>query len=320
MFSLIDLAADLGFDGVNVSFFPPEYVEIGGRDGDHLQRVRDHVERRGIGIDLETSGTAPAHLAGVLRIAGTVGARYLRTYTTGPEAGAARVDKAIGELRSAAALAEEVGIPILLENHEDLCGVDVASILAAVDSPWVGALFDYVNSLLFGEDPGTALDALAPWIRSAHLKDCVLLPAEPEAALPARLLGVPIGDGTAPVLDLTSRLVALGVGRICFENTWSYAAPLRHTQPGPASGGREGRFVDRPLVGPGEMIDIAGLRATDPERVVELERWALRRSMAWLDAQIRPLMATSPGMAGPTARAWPVPKPGSAGRKLSPRS
>ena len=290
MFSLIDLAADLGFDGVNVSFFPPDYVEICGRDTGHLQRVRDHVDRRGMGIDLETCGTSPAHLACLLRIAGTVGAKYLRTYTVGPEAGSARVDKAIDDLRSAVALAQEAGIPILLENHEDLSGADVASILAAVDSPWVCALFDYVNSLLFGEDPETALDAMAPWIRSAHLKDCVLLPAEPIASLPSRLLGVPVGDGTAPVLDLTKRLLALGVGRICFENTWSYMAPFRRPIAGSTGDGDSLRFLRRPLTAPGEISDITVLRATDPDRVVELERWALRRSMGWLEAEIKPLL------------------------------
>ena len=290
VFSLIDLAADLRFDGVNVSCAPPDYVEICGRSADHLRRVRDHAQRRGIGIDLETRSTSPMHLADMLQVAATVGAGYLRTYTVGTEVGDARTGKAIEDLRTAAAFAEQAGIPILLENHEDLCGADVGSILAAVDSPWVCGLFDYVNSMLFAEGPEVALDAMAPWVRSAHLKDCVLLPAEPAAALPARLLGVPLGDGIAPVVELTRRLVAMGIDRICFENTWSYVAAFRSLQDGENRNGDGLRFLDRPLRGPGEFTGIDALRAADPKRVVQLEERTLLQSIAWLEAEIKPLL------------------------------
>jgi hypothetical protein len=38
--------------------------------------------------------------------------------------------------------------------------------------------------------------------------------------------GVPFGAGTLPVGEITDRLYEAGVRRFCFENVWSYVAPI----------------------------------------------------------------------------------------------
>ncbi|PSH56465.1 sugar phosphate isomerase/epimerase family protein [Phyllobacterium sophorae] len=280
VFSLVDLAADLGFDGINVSCFEP-YIEISGIEPAHLRKLRAHLEKRGILIDIETAGTEPAHIERWLGIAQELGAGFLRTYTKGTLDRRLRVEEAKANLAQAAHAAERAGIPLLLENHEDISASEVAEILTHVDSPWVQGLFDYVNSMLFYEDPLTSLDLMRPWIRSAHLKDCVILaPGE------GGLLGVPIGGGNAPVAEITSQLLASGVDRICFENTWGYQAAMRDRR-GSANLG-EGFFQHpvTPLREPAEYVDIDSLITKDPGKVAELEYWALGESLKWLKHKI----------------------------------
>ncbi|MGX5805581.1 sugar phosphate isomerase/epimerase family protein [Bradyrhizobium sp. Arg314] len=280
VFSLVDLAADLGFDGLNVSCFEP-YIEISGIEPAHLRKLRAYLEKRGMLIDIETAGTEPAHIKRWLGIAQELGAGFLRTYTKGTSDRRLRVEEAKTNLAQAAPAAERARIPLLLENHEDIAASDVAEILEQVDSPWVQGLFDYVNSMLFYEDPLTSLELMRPWIRSAHLKDCVILaPGE------GGLLGVPIGAGNAPVAKITSELMQLGVDRICFENTWSYQAAMRDCR-GSAKLG-EGFFQHpvRPLREPAEYTRIDDLLAKDPAMVVEFECWALRQSLQWVNTEL----------------------------------
>ncbi|AYG64364.1 sugar phosphate isomerase/epimerase family protein [Rhizobium jaguaris] len=281
VFALVDLAADLGFDGLNVSCFEPNYVEISGIELAQLRKLRAYLEKRNMLIDIETAGTEPAHIERLLEIGREVGAGYLRTYTKGTPDRRLRVEEAKADLAQAALLAERAGIPLLLENHEDLAASEIAEILSDVDSPWVQGLFDYVNSMLFYEDPLTSLELMRPWIRSAHLKDCIILAPDQGG-----LLGVPIGAGNAPVAEMTSALIGSGVDRICFENTWAYQAAMRDRRGNSALG--EGYFRNpvRPLREPGEYIHIKDLLAMDPAKVVEFEYWALGHSLQWLKAEI----------------------------------
>ncbi|WEX79321.1 sugar phosphate isomerase/epimerase (plasmid) [Sinorhizobium numidicum] len=282
VFSLVDLAADLGFDGLNVSCFElNNYLEISGIEPAHLRKLRAYLEKRGILIDIETAGTEPAHLERLLGIAREVGAGYLRTYTNGTPDRRLRVEEAKTNLSQAALAAERAGIPVLLENHEDLAACEVAEILEHVCSPWIQGMFDYVNSMLFYEDPLTSLELMRPWIRSAHLKDCLILPPGEGG-----LLGVPIGAGHAPVAEMTAALVSSGVDRVCFENTWGYQAAMRDRRGSAKLGKGFFQHPGRPLREPGEYTHVHDLLARDPGRVAELEHWALRQSLQWLKAEL----------------------------------
>lgn len=284
IFSLIDLAAELGFDGVNVSAQLPGYIEISGRERDHLRKVRRHVEHRGLLIDIETRGTEVAHLSDCLTMAADVGAGHLRTYTTGTSDRSQRMSEAKLNLSQVAPMAERLGISVLLENHEDLCGAEVADILASVNSPWIRALFDYVNSMLFFEHPYESLEAMKPWITSAHLKDCVLLPPTLQGE-GGTMLGVPIGAGITPVAELTQRLVSLGIDRICFENTWSYRAAMRDRRSRDKGHERFPSWATPHAVPADWRVEAAELAQSNPRKLVELEMEALHDSLRWLRTQ-----------------------------------
>lgn len=225
IFAFLDKAAELGFSGVNVSAFPPNFYTLNGAEPGHVRAIRNRVEANKLLIDIECNGTAPAHLTSMLDLAGRLGAGYLRTYVK-PDVAETRqrIDDAVRDLSAIGPVAERAGIPLLLENHEDFTGPEMAEILRRVGHPFIAALYDYGNSMVFMEEPLTTLEHMRPWIRSAHMKDHVTIPVGAAGNSEPIWLGVPLGEGFIPVVEATRRLVAAGVDRICYENCWAYAA------------------------------------------------------------------------------------------------
>jgi sugar phosphate isomerase/epimerase len=285
VFAVLDRAVAEGYAGVAINVNGPRYRFLGGDDEAHVARVADAVRERGLDLDIETSGTAPAHLATLLGLAARLGARHLRTYTRHAGARADVVARTVADLRAAAPLAERAGIPLLLENHEEFTGREIAAILERVAHPAVGALYDYGNSMMRREDPLDCLDAMLPWTRKAHLKDHVVLAAADAPGGQAVVAGVPIGRGNLDVVETTRRLLAAGMDRIAFENVWSYTAPIGPRQDGlPEQPLGAGAF--RTLPGPWApevyLPDAEAVAASDPARVVALEARAYAEARAWL--------------------------------------
>jgi sugar phosphate isomerase/epimerase len=174
-------------------------------------------------LELDTSDTRVENMSTMLRVAAACGADTLRTYTKYTAPLAEVIELTIRDLRAVASLAADLGVLVVLENHEDFTGPVLAQILGAVDHHSVRALYDYGNSQMVGEDPLAALAAMAPFIERVHAKDHVLLHG-PDGPV---VQGVPFGSGRLPVGEITDRLYAAGVRRFCYENVWSYTAPLK---------------------------------------------------------------------------------------------
>lgn len=177
-YSIVDLldrcVAD-GNPGIGLNVNGPGYRFLGGDDPAHIAMVADAIRSRGLEVDIETSGTDPVHLTHLLDLAERLGAGHLRTYTRHAGPRPQVLDATIADLVDIGPVAADRGIPVLLENHEEFTGVEVARILERVDHPSVGALYDYGNSMMLREDPLEALEAMLPWTRKAHLKDHVVM-------------------------------------------------------------------------------------------------------------------------------------------------
>jgi sugar phosphate isomerase/epimerase len=225
VFAYIDEMAERGFTGVNVSANGPGLRDLCGETPEHFARVRAAVSDAGLRLELDTSDTRREHMARMIDVAVACGADTLRTYTKYQGAGTLGeiIDWTIDDLRAVAPVAADAGVLVVLENHEDFTGPVLARILGEVDHPSVRALYDYGNSQMVGEDPFDALAAMAPFIARVHGKDHVMLHG-PDGPV---VQGVPFGTGRLDALETTNRLYAAGVRRFCFENVWSYVAPLR---------------------------------------------------------------------------------------------
>ena len=223
VFRYLQEMAAIGFTGVNVSANGPGYRDLCGTTDEHFAAVRAAAAALDMKLELDTSDTREENMTRMLHVAAACGADTLRTYTKYDAPLTDVVDWTIRDLRAIEQLAEQLGVLVLLENHEDFTGPVLAHILGEVGHPWVQALYDYGNSQMVGEDPLDALEAMAPFVRRVHAKDHVLVqgPAGPVVQ------GVLFGTGTLPVGETTDQLYAAGVRRFCFENVWSYFAPLQ---------------------------------------------------------------------------------------------
>lgn len=137
------------------------------------------------------------------------------------------------DLAAVVSLAADLGVVIVLENHEDFTGPELARIVEAVDHPNLKILYDYGNSQMVLEDPEAALEAVLPHVHSVHFKDHVMV--RPDHAGRLTVAGVPVGEGFLPLDRLTRRLLDQGLRRFTFENVWAYSAGIREgrePQPG----------------------------------------------------------------------------------------
>ena len=223
VFRFIEVAAEQGFSGVNISANGPQFRDLGGTSPGHFESVRTKLTESGMKAELDTSGTAPGHLIEMLKVAAAVGADQLRTYTRYAGDAEELIEQTVRDLVEVAPAAEDSQINILLENHEDFRGGAIAEILGRVDHPRIRALFDYGNSQMVGEDPLEALEAMAPFTTAVHMKDHVVV--EHDNSLYVQ--GVVMGSGRLPVSEMTDRLYGTGLRRFCFENVWGYAAPIK---------------------------------------------------------------------------------------------
>jgi sugar phosphate isomerase/epimerase len=283
VFAFIERAAAEGFAGVCISANDANYRHIGSAEPGRLAAIRRHLEQHRLACDIDTSGTEPAHLRKLLHVARAVGAQQLRTYTRYTLPTAELVSRTIRDLRAIAPLAAEMGITILLENHEVMTGEEIAAVMTAVKHPFVAALFDYGNSQMVMEEPAAALTAMAPFSRSAHLKDHVMLPAEASPNGRLSVLGVPIGEGCLPIIPLTRALLDAGCNRIAFENSWGYYAPVKperlSAETAVLLGQGPFRFAQPPFSNERYLLHPDQF---SPAELVQLEDKAHHHSLAWL--------------------------------------
>lgn len=286
----IDRMEALGFTGINLSLNNANYRHLGGREVERMDRVRERLTRSGMSLEVDTSGTAPDHMRTMIDVAARMGAASLRTYTRHVGTPAEMLERTIADLQGVMDHAERAGITIVIENHEDFTGPELARIVEAVGHPRLGILYDYGNSQMVLEDPDEALDAVLPHVRAVHVKDHIMV--RPEDVGRLTVAGVPVGYGALPVEHLTRRLFDHGLRRLTYENVWGYSAPIRA---GRAPVGRtrlgEGafRYAEPPFAPEYLLVD---LDSASPSELVRLEHDAFMRGLDWFKASLARLGVT----------------------------
>ena len=287
VFTFIDRAASLGFTGVSLSANGPGYRHLGGTTAEHFEQVRERIASLNLLCDMDTSGTTPDHLETMIGVARAIGAAQVRTYTRHTGTLEEMVRLTTVDLLAVAPIAEDAGVTIMLENHENFTGSQIARILEQVDSPRVRALYDYGNSMMVLEHPFDALEAMARVSTNAHLKDHVMISPEDSPDGTHAVLGVPIGQGNLPIMEITRRLLDAGLRNITFENVWGYRAAVKASSDRSAQPD-EGVFaIESPPFDPARcLLDLDGLAANDPQILVELEAAAMNDGLHWLNKEL----------------------------------
>jgi len=215
------LAKSRGFQGLSLSLNDAKYRHLGGKDTGRMDRLRAHLVSLNMSLEVDTSDTAPAHMSEMLKVAHRLGATSLRTYTRHFGDVAEMIKATASDLSEVVGEANELGIIIVLEIHEDFTGPELVQIIEKVDHQSLKILYDYGNSQIVLEDPELALAAVLPHV---HFKDHVMICAEHAGQLIGA--GVPVGDGFLPLENLTRRLLDQGLRRVTFENVWAYSADI----------------------------------------------------------------------------------------------
>jgi 3-oxoisoapionate decarboxylase len=136
------------------------------------------------GSDNYARETEPLRLA--LEVARQVGARAVRTTVSrvlegdrrqyGPEGWKEYLRALVGPLKAVMPLAEEWGIPVGIENHQDLCSWELVWLCEQVGSPLLGVTMDVANALAVGETPPAFARRVMPFLKHVHLKDYTIHP------------------------------------------------------------------------------------------------------------------------------------------------
>ncbi len=285
-----ELARSMGFQGISLSLNNANYRHLGGREPARMDQLRAYLTKYNMSLEVDTSGTAPTHMSEMLNVAHRMGATSLRTYTRHNGAVPEMMQKTANDLAEVMQEAADLGVIIVLENHEDFTGPELAKIVEQVSHPNLKILYDYGNSQMVLEDPIAALDAVLPHVYSVHFKDHVMIRAEDAGQL--TVAGVPVGDGFLPLTDLTSRLLDQGLRRFTFENVWAYSAPIREGRKAlNAVNPGEGAFayLDPPF-DPARVI--LQQSAFSPQSLVDLENQALHRGHFGFQQVLKNLGAT----------------------------
>lgn len=281
------LAKSHGLSGISLSLNNPDYRHLGGRDPARMEALRGFLQQEGMSLEVDTSGTDPAHMRELLEVAAFMGAEVLRTYTRHSGTPAQMLAATQDDLAAVVADAERLGVTIVLENHEDFTGPELAEIVAGVDHPRLKILYDYGNSQMVLEDPEAALEAVLGHVHSVHVKDHVIVRAEDAGRL--TVAGVPMGEGALPIKRLTRRLLDAGLRRLAFENVWAYAAPIqagRQPQADVVLGASSFAFAAPPFDPAHLVLDQSQLA---PQELVRLEDAALVRGLAWYKSVLKEL-------------------------------
>lgn len=147
-----------------------------------------------------------------MKACAALGAKVMRAMISGVLCGDRRkleggwdnhLSRTAASLRELLPLAEDLGICIAIENHQDATSDDLLNLWDLVrHSPAYGVTLDAGNPLAVGEDPVEYARRLAPLLRHAHLKDYTIHFA-PEGY---RLVRCAAGDG---VVDFPAILAIL---------------------------------------------------------------------------------------------------------------
>lgn len=183
---LLETARELGLAGIEIPLttrvpsFEGKYVEVAAS----LETLKAALDASGMRVvaDYGTILDQEAdHLRAYLRTAAEMGAKVVRatlsTLLCGDRrrlAGGwdAHLAALAARLREVLPTAEELGVALAVENHQDATTDDLLRLgEMSGNSPAYGVTLDTGNPLAVGEEPVEAARRLAPIIRHVHLKD-----------------------------------------------------------------------------------------------------------------------------------------------------
>ncbi len=196
-FSVLERAAAQGAQVVQYC----ENLPLDALDEGQLECLLRRARELGMAIEVGTRGMDVAHLKRQVDLATRVGGRHLRVVL-----GSSDAQEVERTLTALAPHLRQRGITLAIENHADLSGPALASILQRLNDPALGTCLDTANSLGLLEMPDQTAAALAPFVVQVHLKDY----AVDKAPIGYHITGRQLGQGWLDLRGLLRRVQATG--------------------------------------------------------------------------------------------------------------
>ena len=190
---LMDQALQFGLQGVELPATLLQHADIAA--------VADYAEQRGLFITLAAGGYDPDRLAEAIHLATHLRAATVRTAIGGAKLGGDRrhlvgrwqtfMQEVQIKLRAATIVAEQAGVNLAVENHQDLASEELLWLCESIASPRFGLTLDTGNPLATAEEPLDFAKRVAPYLKNVHLKDYWIYLSEEGY----RLVRSPLGQG-----------------------------------------------------------------------------------------------------------------------------
>lgn len=212
---------------VKVAFFS-EIRFLGGLEKEDLARVRAHAQKLGLDVEIgmksicpssrtfdAKQGTAEAQLGRMIGAATAVGSPLVRAVlgSLNDRADGAierHIDNTVRVLRNVRSQADGEGIRIAIENHAgDLQARELKMLIEAAGRQFVGACLDSGNPVWAIEDPHLALEVLAPYTLTSHIRDSYLWRVPGGVAV----RWVRMGEGNVDILGYMRKYAELCPGK-----------------------------------------------------------------------------------------------------------
>lgn len=191
------------------------------QDEDFLRSVKQHADKLGLEIETgmgsicptsttfraQNGDTAEERVRLMLHATSILGSRVLKCFLGGR--GDRRTDiplkahiqNSIATLKAVREQAMDLGIKIAVENHGDLQGRELRMLVREAGPEYVGVCFDGGNPTHLGEDPLVALEHVAPYVLTGHIRDSVIW-SHPKGAA---VQWVAMGDGNIGIQNFAER-------------------------------------------------------------------------------------------------------------------
>lgn len=208
---LLEYAAGLKLDTIQFS----DMADYESHDPAYLRKVKDQAARLNITIDAGMGCICPSsksfkdgpppreRLLEGLRISKTVGATSMRCYMgasadrLGSPGIEAHMANTISLFKSVRSEALDLGVKIAIENHAgDMQAREVKTVIEESGSDFVASCLDTGNPVWAIEDPFVALETLAPYVVTTHVRDSAVF----ETARGAAWQWVALGDGNVDLV------------------------------------------------------------------------------------------------------------------------
>lgn len=295
-FEHLDYCARFGVRTVHFS----EIRFLGSLDDGHVREVGEHARRLGIELEIgmrsicptstafdRNAGAADEQLLRVMRAARIAGSRLVRCFLgtfqdrRTPGGIEARIEDTVQVLRKVRAQAVDMGLKIAVENHAgDMQSRELRTLIEAAGPDVVGACYDSGNPCWVLEDPHAALENLAPYVLTSHIRDSYLW----NDAEGTQVNWTRMGEGNVDIGRLLRRFLELCPGRaMSLEVIVMGPRPYPWRKAEFWHGYENVRAADF-----ARFLDIAA-RGTPPpprpappkERAAEIEREDFEASMRW---------------------------------------